>query len=296
MNRKLARAGVIVGFLALASWTLAFGQNDEEGGAPIRPAPKAAGPYGVIVDRNLFHLVPTPPSAPPPEKSEPPSGPGGLKLTGFMSMNGTEVRAMFINIPSNPTNLAFYNLAEGEREGPVELLKINVEEESAIVINAGNRLTLALKDNKSAGGAGGAPGGGGAGRTITAPRNALPPGATPVASESPTGGPAVVSGGQPAQSAFIGGQSYSGAGGSGVVVSGGGETAIASDVARQTAQANTTAYAKSTLGMINAHSSFANGSGPPAPPGIETSGSEDNSGPPSIGTVSQTRASFNQKK
>ena len=185
-----------------------------------------------------------------------------------MRVGEGSVHALFVNIPpnqNNPTNTVYYNLAEGERDGLLELLQINVNEESATVVHAGNRVILALKDNKPAGGGGaGGPGGGApGGRGAGAARPGLP-------ATSGSSGPSAPSS---IQAKVVGGQPYSSGSGSGISVSGGGATAVASDVAHQVSQDNATAYAASTAAMINAHSDTTRAM-PPMPPILDTSSTE----------------------
>lgn len=141
--------------------------------------PKDTGPYAMITARNIFHLNPPPPPPPPPTNDTAASTAGGLKLTGFFKSAGSAVRALFVNVPSNPTNTVYYNLIEGERDGALELIKINESDESAEVIHAGTRLTVLLKDSKpvstGAPGVPGAPGMPGAPGQPPRPGNPAPP-------------------------------------------------------------------------------------------------------------------------
>jgi hypothetical protein len=276
MKKNLAWAGAIVSLATLLVSFPALGQSDDETDVSAKPRLKATGPYGLIVDRNLFHLVPTPPPPPPPPNNAPPPASGPLKLTGFMRVDGGALQAMFANTPANPTNRMYYTLTEGERQEDVELVKINEDDESAIVIYSGRQLTLALKDNKPAAGPGGAPGA--SARTIATANRGTTTAALPVSVAPPPVN---------YQTSVVG--AYSSPSSGRVGVSGGGSTALASEANNQIAQANAVAYTESTAAMIAAHSDTTRPT-PPAPPGLETSSSDDSSsGPPTPGSVPQTR-------
>lgn len=63
-------------------------------------------------------------------------------------MAGQKTRALFVSIPKDPKETtAYYNLSEGERQDGLEVVKILETEESAQVINAGTKMTVALKED-----------------------------------------------------------------------------------------------------------------------------------------------------
>ena len=110
-------------------------------------AVKDSGPYAMIVARNVFRLNPIPP--PVQVTNEPPAPPPSpLQLTGLSRFGRTPIRALLANKPANPTNVLFFNLAEGERKDNLEILKINEAEESVEIMYAGVRSTVLLKDSK----------------------------------------------------------------------------------------------------------------------------------------------------
>jgi len=54
---------------------------------------------------------------------------------------------LFVSKPKDPKDQPdYYNLAEGERQGKLELVKILEDEEAAEIINAGTKAKLSLKD------------------------------------------------------------------------------------------------------------------------------------------------------
>ena len=210
MKTTLVLASLCVGLILAASSAHAAEDDDLSQPSGDNPTPRDTSPYGMIVSRNAFRLSSPPPPPPPPTNDTVAAAAGGLKLTGFFKLGSSPVHALFVNVPSNPTNTVYYNLTEGERDGVLELIKINEAEESAEVIHAGTRATVMLKDSKPA--TMGGPGGPGQ----------PPPGVIR------SGAPAPMRGGPPpmppvvgSQSAVIGGSPGRGSGAGGVAVSGG---------------------------------------------------------------------------
>jgi hypothetical protein len=137
MDSKRSMAVALGGCLLVltAGKSIVFGADD-------------ANPYAVISERNVFRLNPPPPppapeEAPPPEKST-------IKITGIVKMNGT-VRALFVSQPKDPKETpTYFNLAEGEREGILEVVHIHPEEQKIEILNAGKPETLSIKDDSLA--------------------------------------------------------------------------------------------------------------------------------------------------
>ena len=99
-------------------------------------------PYAKIGERNIFHLNPTP-VPPPPENPPPPN----IKITGIIKSD-TALKALFAIPGKEAKDLTTYLcLAEGQSEGPVELLKIFPDKEECDVVNAGIKMTLSFKNN-----------------------------------------------------------------------------------------------------------------------------------------------------
>jgi hypothetical protein len=150
-------------------------------------SPKDTSPYAMIVARNVFRLNPLPPP-PPPATNDPASAAiSPLKLTGLFRSGNTPLRALLANTPANATNTVYYNLAEGERQDTLEIIKIHEAEESVDVLYAGARSTILLKDSKPASTAT-APGPGPGGRPAAQPGS---PGFVPTRGGTP-GAPATV--------------------------------------------------------------------------------------------------------
>jgi hypothetical protein len=209
---KLAIAGM-TGVMCLcgsAAWA------QEEDGAPPAQEEKSVrktdvlgdknNPYSAILARNLFALVPQPPPPKPPDPAKDKAA-TSIKLTGFISESGQPVRALLFDTTkaASPTNTIYYDLREGERNGDLELIKINSESESADVRFLGVKFTVALKDNKATdpkGAPNGSRPGSAQGKTIVAlpnPQAAVVHPTLPVPasrdSEPSSGGSVLVSGG-----------------------------------------------------------------------------------------------------
>jgi hypothetical protein len=104
--------------------------------------PENLNPYAPITERNVFHLNP-----PPPPPTNDPAPPPNIKITGFLK-NDKELRALFAipsKDPKEPTS--YSNLAEGEQDGVLEVVKIFEDKEEVDVVNSGIRMTLSFKNN-----------------------------------------------------------------------------------------------------------------------------------------------------
>lgn len=161
MKSKLLLPGLLAGALLIGpAWVASARLSDTSPSAPLDPSNAPvdnSNPYGVIVDRNVFRLLPIPP--PPAAPVADPMAGTTIKLTGFTRETGQPPRALFVSVPKDPKAIAYYNLAEGERDGVLELIKIHEDTEAVEVIHAGNRITVMLKDSKPAGAPGPGPGG-----------------------------------------------------------------------------------------------------------------------------------------
>jgi hypothetical protein len=101
-------------------------------------------PYHVIIERNPFRLNPVP--VPPPYEPPKPQLPE-IKISGFV-VNSGHVRALFACIPKIPKEpKLYYSLAEGERDGILQLVKIHLDEQAADIINSGVPMRLTLQEN-----------------------------------------------------------------------------------------------------------------------------------------------------
>jgi hypothetical protein len=108
----------------------------------------SANPYQSIVDRNVFGLKPPPP---PPDTSEANKAPVlKITLTGMTDILGNKRVLMKTAPPPGkpgepPKTEQSYILAEGQREGDIEVLEINDKVGSVKVNNAGTVQTLTFE-------------------------------------------------------------------------------------------------------------------------------------------------------
>jgi hypothetical protein len=107
--------------------------------------PTNSNPYSIILNRNIFGLSPpSPPSPPPPSEVSL----AAIKFTGYFKMPGEPIQGIFVSIPKDPKGkTVYFILAEGQRVGDLELVKIIVDDKVARVINAGNAFSLSLQDS-----------------------------------------------------------------------------------------------------------------------------------------------------
>ncbi|HOX57719.1 MAG TPA: hypothetical protein P5205_13625 [Candidatus Paceibacterota bacterium] len=138
-------------------------------------------PYLSIVERNVFALKP--PAPPPdPEANKPP--PSKILLQGITTFGGVK-RVLFKMAPpakpgEKPAGDQSYVLAEGQRDGDIEILEINPDARTVKVNNSGTITDLNFEENGIKAPAGPAPG-----AAPTPPGFVPSPGANPVA---PAGG------------------------------------------------------------------------------------------------------------
>jgi hypothetical protein len=157
--------------------------------APARPAAAAEAaraeaadteavaldmPYSAIVARNMFSLVPIPPPPPPPPPEVDP--PPKITPNGIMTIFGKN-QALFKVAdkakPGQPQKDTSHVLSEGEREDDIEVVKIDLENNTITFNNHGVVQELAVVD------AGGAPGGPG-GAAGPGPGGPMRPGGPPM--------------------------------------------------------------------------------------------------------------------
>ncbi len=146
MDRKSALLALLGCCLFFSRAPVARGDDD---------VPDAANPYSIIAERNVFHLNPPPPPAPPPEptKADLPI----IKITGIVRI-GNQVRALFVEESKDKKETpTYYNLAAGERQGILEVVKIDPEGQKVDVINSGKAATLTVKEDSLAKSEGSAP-------------------------------------------------------------------------------------------------------------------------------------------
>jgi hypothetical protein len=104
-----------------------------------------ANPYQAIVERNLFGLKP-PPSAIKPEEQKKPDPPK-IVLNGITTITGARKALMSVSMPAKPPEPAksqSFFLAEGERDGQIEVLEIDEKIGMVKVDDFGTVVTLTM--------------------------------------------------------------------------------------------------------------------------------------------------------
>ncbi|MBI3877194.1 MAG: hypothetical protein HY300_14765, partial [Verrucomicrobia bacterium] len=96
----------------------------------------------VILDRNPFALKPIPP--PPVQTNEPPKGPETVKLSGIVSIIGPP-RALLVRQEAGQTKPDYLSLREGEKDGAVEVVRIDVDAGEVEITNGGIKKVLDFK-------------------------------------------------------------------------------------------------------------------------------------------------------
>ncbi len=125
MIRDTRALGLILSSVVLSAglWTL--------------DADVAGSPYRGIVERNVFNLRPPPP---PPDNTPPPVPPPKITLTGITTILGNKralMKALEPPRPPEPAKEVSYILAEGQRDGDVEVIAIDERAGSVKVNNHG---------------------------------------------------------------------------------------------------------------------------------------------------------------
>jgi hypothetical protein len=108
----------------------------------------AASPYQSVVERNVFGLKPPPPP-PDPETLKPP--PPKMYLQGISTFGGVKRALLKAQVPAKPgvpgSGDQSMVLAEGQREGDIEVLEIDPKEGTVKVNDYGTITTLDFKHN-----------------------------------------------------------------------------------------------------------------------------------------------------
>ena len=108
----------------------------------------AASPYQGIVERNVFGLKPPPPP-PDPEANKPP--PPKIILQGFTTFGGTKRALLKAQMPPKPgeppKGEQSFILAEGQRDGDIEVLEIDPQAGTVKVNNFGTITNLNFENN-----------------------------------------------------------------------------------------------------------------------------------------------------
>jgi hypothetical protein len=118
----------------------------------------------VILERNPFNLKAPEPPPPPPA---PPEAPKTVKLSGIVSIIGPP-RALLVRQEAGQAKPDYLTMREGEKDGTIEVLRIDAAAGEVEISNGGLKRVLTFKDDglKPAGPApatAGVPGAGGAG-------------------------------------------------------------------------------------------------------------------------------------
>lgn len=109
-----------------------------------------ANPYQGIVDRNVFGLT-APPPPPAPVDTKPP--PAKITLTGITTIFGNKRALLKAPVPAKPgppvepAHDQTYMLAEGQRDGDIEVLEIDEKKGTVKVNNSDTIVTLNFDDN-----------------------------------------------------------------------------------------------------------------------------------------------------
>jgi hypothetical protein len=179
------------------------------------PTPSSAdvdtdNPYGVIIDRNVFRLVAPPPPAPVEQK---PVDLPKVNFNGTFKIGGN-VRVLFC-IPAKDakSHPEYLQLAPGEKQDGLELVKLYPDEKQVDVLVSGTAETLSVNSNTAS----------------ASPRSvAQMPIAQPGPQPAPNAGGPIVAGGSGSSAIVAGGNSGSSRYGGGVTVAGGGGSGVTS--------------------------------------------------------------------
>lgn len=131
---------------AAAAATPAEPSNDNADANAPADEQQDTNPYASIIRANVFHLQD------PPKPIEKPNevllNLPKVNITGFRKREGEPLRALFASVPKDPKESpSYFNLAEGEKDGILELKHIDPDQESVEVILAGTPTTLTVKSN-----------------------------------------------------------------------------------------------------------------------------------------------------
>jgi hypothetical protein len=114
-------------------------------------------PYQAIVDRNVFSLK----APPPPAPTTPPAPPAPkVTLNGITDIFGYRQALLTAQIsakPGEPAKTQSFILQEDERQGDLQVLKIDLVAGTVKIINSGTEMTLTMEKD-AAKPSGGAPG------------------------------------------------------------------------------------------------------------------------------------------
>ena len=241
-----------------------------------------ANPYTVISERNVFHLNPPPPTPAAEEKA---ADVPKVMLSGFRTVAGNTRVFLVLQPKDTKEPMKFLDLAQGQKDSAVEVVKINSEKRQVEIVNTGHPMTLNFADNGFASSVapGQKPAAGGGPPGLAGNRRAGLPSLPPI--PAPHGGapaaPAAAAGGNSA--IIIGGNS--GSDGSGPIVAGGNQptsswnynnnnNAVITGGSGVPAESpNPVAGNALATGLLNPASSYRSPAPPvPAPPAVQAAG------------------------
>lgn len=116
--------------------------------APKAPAGKSEYARKIAV-RNAFGLqdpVPPPPVVPPPPPPPPPTPKSNVQLTGFSRWGGKRSVYLMVSRPDSKVP-RYYTLEEGSEQADIKVVRIDEQNETAVIVNTGVEETLNFKDN-----------------------------------------------------------------------------------------------------------------------------------------------------
>jgi hypothetical protein len=125
---------------------------------PLGITAAAGDPYSPIVDRNVFGLLPPPP--PPDPSIIADASLPKITANGIMDVFGN-LKVLFKTSGKQGQKDNFYDLAEGQSEDDIEVVKIDENAKMVTFNNHGDEQQIALVTESSSGGGGGNGGGGG---------------------------------------------------------------------------------------------------------------------------------------
>jgi hypothetical protein len=159
MKFGLALGGLICfGLMSGSAYAVTAGTNaSTPAPAAVTPAEDTAtdsnasaeensNPYWAIVKKNVFKLT----DPPKPVQRDDPAimNLPKVNISGFKRREGEPVRALFATVPKDPKESpTYFNLGEGEKDGILEVKRIDPNQESVDVIIAGTPTTLTVKSN-----------------------------------------------------------------------------------------------------------------------------------------------------
>ena len=114
-------------------------------------------PYGTIITRNIFGLLP-PPTNPPDVK--PPDPPVKITPNGITDIFGAWQVLFKATLPGPPPHEQSYRLSEGQQQDDIEVVKIDQRTKIVTFNNHGIEQNLPLANTPTSGGSGGAGQGG----------------------------------------------------------------------------------------------------------------------------------------